>query len=72
LFGKLAGRSNEVNVISILNRDIDALKIQFVINTAPGNEAQLFALNIIDSFFIKAIETHELLLSDLSTDGKLG
>ncbi len=68
---ELAGNSNEVNVISILNRDFDTLKIQFDINTAFGSIAQQLDISAIDSFLIQAIETREQLLNDLNANGKL-
>ncbi len=65
---ELAGTSTDVNVISELSRELDALKIQIDINTQPGNVNQQCDINVIDSFLKQAVETCELLLNDLNTD----
>ncbi len=71
VFWELAGYSNEVNVVSVLNRDFDTLKIQFDINTASGSVTQQFDISAIDSFIKQATETYEQLFNDLNADGKL-
>ena len=66
----LAGASTQINVVTVLNRDYDDLKIQLYMNTVP-NVSRQFDLEAMDGFLIQALSAGEMLLADLQSGGKL-